>query len=163
MKRGVLVPDKVTIRMVVEWIESEAGDGGFLLDGFPRTLRQAEALDGTLSHAGGLDRVLYIRVSNGELMRRLTGRLVCRNCGAAFHEVSNPPPAGGGCGDCGGELYQREDDRPQAAGKRFEVYFSETAPLIEHYREVGILREVDGERSVDEVGQALIEQVSRER
>ena len=159
MQRGVLVPDEVTIRMVTSWIETEPGDGGFLLDGFPRTLGQAEALDGALSSTSGLDRVLYIRVSNEELVRRLTGRLVCRGCGATFHKVSNPPPADGACGECGGELYEREDDRPEAVGKRLEVYFLETAPLIDYYRKAGILREVDGEQSIDEVGLELMEKL----
>lgn len=161
MQRGVLVPDEVTISMVTEWIQTEAGDGGFLLDGFPRTLAQAEALDGALSNADGLDRVLYIRVSNDELVRRLTGRLVCRGCGVTFHKVSNPPPADGKCGlCCDGELYEREDDRPEAVGKRLEVYFSQTAPLIDYYRGAGILREVDGEQSIEEVGTALIEKTN---
>ena len=161
MQRGVLVPDEVTISMVTEWIQTEAGDGGFLLDGFPRTLGQAEALDGALSNADGLNRVLYIRVSNDELVRRLTGRLVCRGCGVTYHKVFNPPPADGGCGDeCEGELYQREDDRPEAVGKRLEVYFSETAPLIDYYRAAGILREVDGEQSIEEVGTELIEKTN---
>ena len=159
MQRGVLVPDEVTIGMVSEWIETEAGDGGFLLDGFPRTLGQAEALDGVLANTNGLDRVLYIRVSNEELVRRLTGRLVCRGCGATFHRVSNPPPAHGACGECRGELYEREDDRPEAVGKRLEVYFTETAPLIDYYREAGILREVDGEQSIDDVGRELTEEL----
>ena len=159
MQRGVLVPDEVTIRMVTSWIETEPGDGGFLLDGFPRTLGQAGALDGALSSTSGLDRVLYIRVSNEELVRRLTGRLVCRGCGATFHKVSNPPPADGACGECGGELYEREDDRPEAVGKRLEVYFLETAPLIDYYRKAGILREVDGEQSIDEVGLELMEKL----
>jgi adenylate kinase len=160
MQRGVLVPDEVTIGMVTEWIEIEAGDGGFLLDGFPRTLGQAEALDGALSNADGLDCVLYIRVSNDELVRRLTGRLVCRGCGVTFHKVSNPPAADGECGlCCDGELYEREDDRPEAVGKRLEVYFSETAPLIGYYREAGILREVDGEQSIEDVGRELVEKL----
>ena len=157
MQRGVLVPDEVTIGMVSEWIETEAGEGGFLLDGFPRTLGQAEALDEALANTDGLDRVLYIRVSNDELVRRLTGRLVCRGCGATFHRVSNPPPANGACGECEGELYEREDDRPEAVGKRLEVYFSETAPLIDYYGEAGILREVDGEQSIEDVGRELVE------
>ena len=159
MQRGVLVPDEVTIGMVTEWIETEARDGGFLLDGFPRTLGQAEALDGALSNTDDLDRVLYIRASTDELVRRLTGRLVCRACGATFHKVSNPPPADGACGECPGELYEREDDRPEAVGKRLEVYFSETAPLIDYYREAGILREVDGEQSIEDVGRELIEKL----
>ena len=154
-----MVPDEVTISMVTEWIETEAGDGGFLLDGFPRTLGQAEALDGALPDTDGLDRVLYIRVSNDELVRRLTGRLVCRGCGATFHKVSNPPPANGTCGECGGELYEREDDRPEAVGKRLEVYFSETAPLIDYYGEAGILREVGGEQSIEDVGRELVEKL----
>ncbi len=162
MRRGVLVPDEVTIAMVTEWIETEAGEGGFLLDGFPRTIGQAEALDGSLSHTSGLDRVLYIRVSNDELVRRLTGRLVCRDCGATYHKISNPPPAPGVCAECPAELYEREDDRPEAVGRRLEVYFKETAPLIDYYREAGILREVDGEQSIDEVGEALISHLGHE-
>ncbi len=161
MDRGVLVPDDVTIRMVVTWIESEAKSRGFLLDGFPRTLGQAEALDKELRHTSGLDRVLYVNVSNEELVRRLTGRLVCRDCGATYHELFNPPPGSGKCQECGGELYQREDDKPQAVGKRLEVYFSETAPLIDYYRNKGILREIDGEQSIDIVSKALIRQVSQ--
>lgn len=160
MDRGVLVPDEVTIAMVTEWIETEAGDGGFLLDGFPRTLAQAEALDGALANTEGLDRVLYIRVSTDELVRRLTGRLVCRGCGATYHKVFNPPPTDGACGECEDELYQREDDRPEAVGKRLEVYFSQTAPLIDYYRAADILREVDGEQSIEEVGTELIEKIN---
>lgn len=160
MDRGVLVPDDVTIRMVTTWIESEAKETGFLLDGFPRTLGQAEALDKELRNTKGLDRVLYVNVSNEELVRRLTGRLVCRDCGATYHKVFNPPPAGGKCQECSGELYEREDDKPQAVGRRLDVYFSETAPLIDYYRNVGILREIDGEQSIDVVGKALIKQVS---
>ena len=160
MKRGLYVPDDVTIRMVTEWIESEARDGGFLLDGFPRTLGQAEALDAELSGAGGLDVALYIRVSNDELIRRLTGRLVCRSCGATYHAAFNPPRGEGVCDDCGAELYQREDDKPKAVSTRLEVFFSETKPLVDRYRQHGILREVDGQQAIDEVRQALILQVS---
>jgi adenylate kinase len=159
MDRGVLVPDDVTIKMVMAWIESETKEGGFVLDGFPRTLGQAEALDKELSGAAGLDRVLYMNVSNEELVRRLTGRLVCRDCGVTYHEIFNTPPADGKCGECGGELYQREDDRPQAVGKRLEVYFTETTPLIDHYQKYGILREIDGEQSIDAVLEDLIKQV----
>lgn len=159
MERGVLVPDDLTIRMVMDWIESEAKCGGFLLDGFPRTLGQAEALDKELSSTGGLDRVLYVNVSTEELVRRLTGRLVCRDCGATYHRVFNPPPDYGKCAECGGELYQREDDKPQAVGKRLQVYFAETAPLVDYYRAVGILREIDGEHTIDQVSEALIRQV----
>lgn len=159
MKRGLYVPDDVTIRMVTEWIESEAGDGGFLLDGFPRTLGQAEALDTELSSAGGLDVVLYIRVSDDELIRRLTGRLVCRSCAVTYHAAFNPPRTEGVCDDCGAELYQREDDKPLAVSTRLEVFFSETKPLVDRYRAHGILREVDGQKAIDEVRQALILQV----
>ena len=161
MKRGLYVPDDVTIRMVTEWIENETENDGFLLDGFPRTMGQAEALDAELSIGGGLDAALYIRVSNDELVRRLTGRLVCRGCGATYHAVFNPPCAPDACDDCPGELHQREDDKPQAVNTRLEVFFSETRPLIDRYREYGILREVDGEQSIDQVRQALVVQVSR--
>ena len=155
MRRGALAPDDVTIRMVKVWISAVAKEGRFLLDGFPRTINQARALDEALASEGGLDRVLYIRVSDEELKRRLTGRLMCRECGAAYHVESNPPPAGGRCGVENGELYEREDDRPRAVEKRLDVYFTETAPLVDYYRESDILREVNGEQGIEEVGREL--------
>ena len=159
MERGVLVPDDVTIRMVMEWTAAHEGEGGFLLDGFPRNLAQAEALDRSMGSEDGIDRALYIQVPNGELVRRLTGRLVCRSCQAIYHHESAPPERPGICDRCGGEVCQREDDKPKAVARRLEVYFAETEPLVEHYRRAGILREVDGHGAFDEVERALLRAV----
>jgi len=155
MEQGVLVPDEVTIEMVLDWINSNAESGGFLLDGFPRTLVQAQALDRALSDSGGIDKALYINVGREELVRRLTGRLICRRCQTPYHMDSSPPDLAGECDRCGGDLYQRDDDRPEAVGKRIGVYSEETEPLVDYYRTAGILEEVEGEGSIREVGSAL--------
>ena len=156
--RGALVPDDVTIKMVMSWIENEARDGGFLLDGFPRTLPQAEALETDLAKRGtAIDRVLYVRVSQEMLVRRLAGRLICKNCQATYNREFNPPPSGGQCGKCGDDLYQRDDDRAEAVVKRLSVFFEQTAPLVEFYRSKEVLREVDGERSIEDVAQSMDE------
>ena len=156
MKKGVLVPDSITIRMVMEWISTETTENGFLLDGFPRTLTQATALDEELGD-GAIDRVLYVKVSQKELVRRLAGRVVCNNCNRTYHKISNPPPEDGACADCQGSLYQRDDDKPEAVEKRIEVFFTQTTPLINYYSIAGVLREVDGEQSIKMVEQAFIE------
>jgi adenylate kinase len=155
MERGVLVPDEVTINMVIEWIDATKGSGGFILDGFPRTLAQAEALDAALAEADGIDRILYINVSEQELASRLGGRLVCRGCQTIYHASSSPPRKAGECDRCGGEVHQRDDDRPAAVEKRIQVYARETEPLVDYYRRAGTLTEVDGDRSIEEVGVAL--------
>ena len=152
MERGVYVPDDVTIAMVMDWIEGQDGRGGYLLDGFPRTLAQAEALDEAVKDKGGIDAALNIRVGTDELVRRLAGRLICRGCQIPY---SRDSVAGDSCEACGGELYQREDDRPEAISKRLETYFGETEPLIDYYRRAGVLREVDGEGTVGEVRTAI--------
>jgi len=158
MGRGVLVPDDVTIRMVMDWIDREAGSGGFLLDGFPRTEAQAAALDAAMEESGGIDKAIYIKVSKDELVTRLSDRLVCTDCQMPHSE--RDPDTAGSCTRCGGKLYQREDDKPEAVEKRIQVYMEETAPLVEHYREAGILEEVEGERSVEEVGRDLTALIS---
>jgi adenylate kinase len=159
MERGDLVPDDVTIRMVMEWVEAHEGEGGFLLDGFPRTLAQAEALDREMVESGGIDRALYINVNTEELFRRLAGRWICRSCQTPYHEQSSPPAVAGECDRCGGELYQRDDDNAEAVQKRLGVFFKETEPLVQFYREAGILREVDGVGTVDGVGAMLLKAV----
>jgi adenylate kinase len=156
MVKGVLVPDDVTIRMVTDWINGSEQARGFVLDGFPRNIAQAEALDRELAGSGGVDHVLRIRVSEKELLRRLAGRLVCRNCQTAYHEHFSPPEVAAECDGCGGELYQREDDRPEAVKTRIEVYLKETEPLIGYYSDAGILREIEGEAPIDEVARALM-------
>ena len=156
MERGVLVPDEVTIGMMMEWINAEEQADGFVLDGFPRTLAQAEALDKALADSGGADRVMNIEVSREELTRRLGGRFVCRQCQRIYHEEFSPPQSAFKCDGCGGELYQREDDRPEAVRKRIQVYSEESAPLVGYYRGTGKLREIDGESSIEQVGRALL-------
>ena len=160
MERGALVPDEVTIKMVMEWIRDPQQAQGYVIDGFPRTLAQAEALDSELAGSDGIDKVLYISVSHDELIRRLTGRLICRQCQTPYHMQFSPPVEPGKCDKCGGELYQRVDDMPEAVQKRIEVYTNETEPLVQYYRQKGKLVEINGEGSIEEVGQALIEAVS---
>ena len=163
MGRGLLVPDDVTIRMMMEWTEAHEGEGGFLLDGFPRNLAQAEALDRSKVNEDGIDGALYIQVPNEELVRRLTGRLVCRSCQAIYHRDAAPPQRPDICDRCGGEVYQREDDKPKAVARRLEVYFAETEPLVEYYRGAGILREVNGHGTFEEVERALLRAVDAPR
>lgn len=152
MDAGELVPDAVVVGMIREKLAGGANPS-FLLDGFPRSAPQADALDAMLTDVGlPLDAVVSIAVSRDELVRRLAGRWICRRCGRSFHEVFNPydggecPKAGGKC-----DLYQREDDRPETVVNRLAVYEEQTAPLIDYYRARGLLREVDGERTPDEV------------
>ena len=156
MERGVLVPDDVTIKMVMEWINGPNQAKGFVLDGFPRTQAQAEALDRELDGRGGIDKVLYIKVSQEELIRRLSGRLVCRGCQTPYHREFSPPEEAYKCDRCGGELYQRDDDKAQAVKKRIQVYEEETEPLVQYYRQGGKLREIDGLGSIEGVEQAVV-------
>ncbi len=156
MDKGVLVPDDVTIPMVAEWINASEQSEGFVLDGFPRNIAQADALGTEVAERGGIDRVLYINVPEEELLRRLSGRWICRNCQSAYHEEFSPPLSAEECDRCGGELYQRADDKPDAVRTRIEVYLEETQPLIGYYSPAGILREVAGDAPIDDVGQALL-------
>jgi adenylate kinase len=152
MDAGGLVPDEVVIGLVAERLARPDAKTGFVLDGFPRTPAQAEALDHMLAERGlGLDRVLFLDVSRPELLRRLTGRRICRSCGTTFHLVSAPPQVVGRCDACGGELYQREDDAEAAVAHRLDVYERQTAPLLEYYRRRGLLVPVAGEGPVDRV------------
>ena len=156
MEEGVLVPDSVTIKMVMQWINEHQEPGGFLLDGFPRTLIQAESLGAELENRGGIDRALYINVPEEVVVDRLGGRLVCKGCGYPYHIKDAPPDPKGGCVKCDGELVQRDDDKPEAVRKRIQVYLSETEPLIDYYRKSGVLIEVNGESSIEEVGRKLV-------
>lgn len=152
MEKGLLVPDEVTVKMILGRIAAPDCAMGFLLDGFPRTLDQAKALDEALAEGGrGIDKVLYIKVSDGELLRRLSGRWICRSCQAPYNAVEMPPKVAGKCDQCGGELYQRTDDTEETARKRLEVYFAQTMPLIEYYAEAGKLTEIEGERAIEPV------------
>jgi len=163
MEKGMLVPDDITIRMVLERISAPDCESGVVFDGFPRNLQQAEALDEALLEPGkAIDKVVYIKVSENELLERLSGRWICRQCQAPYHAVNSPPRVRGKCDQCGGELYQRPDDKVETVKKRLGVYFTETAPLIDYYTQAGKLLEVDGEGGVDEVGRRIIKALRRE-
>ena len=163
MDRGALVPDDVTIEMVMDWIDDPDRRRGFVLDGFPRNLAQARALDDRLGEAESIDTVLYMDVSTDELTRRITGRLLCRACQTPYHEAFSPPSREGECDLCGNELYRRADDMPEAVNTRIEVYQEQTEPLVAYYRERGNLADIDGEGSMDEVTKALVEALQPDR
>jgi len=157
MDKGQLVPDEITVKMLLGRISAPDCAKGFILDGFPRTLEQAKALDRALAAQGkDIDKVLYIKVSNNELLRRLSGRWICRDCQAPYNIVEKPPKVAGKCDRCGGKLYQREDDTEETARKRLDVYFAQTMPLIEYYAKAGKLMEVNGEQGIEAVGKDMI-------
>ncbi len=161
MDRGELVPDDVTIAMVLDRLAQPDCAAGALLDGFPRTLTQAEALDTALAEEGNqIDRVLNIKVPDEELVERVSGRRLCRSCGASYHVKFNQPEEEGVCDVDGGELYQREDDKPETVRNRIAVYWEQTSPLIDYYREKGVLVDIDGDQSIEEVTEALKSAVS---
>ncbi len=154
---GLLVPNEITIGMLLDRISAPDCVAGCLLDGFPRNMEQARALDTALAEDGRqIDRVIYIRVANEELVRRLAGRWNCKQCGAVYHEVSNPPAAAGICDNCGSALYQREDDKPEVVRTRLEVNLKNLEPMIDFYRGQGKLAEIDGERDADSVNRDLL-------
>jgi adenylate kinase len=156
MDSGGLVPDDVVIGLVGERLAQPDAKAGVVLDGFPRTVAQAEALDALFARTGlSLDRVIYFNVSRDELLRRLTGRRVCRACGHTFHLVSAPPKVAGKCDACGGELYQRVDDSEATVATRLDVYQKQTSPLLAYYRGRNLLAEVAGEGSVPQVAEAI--------
>jgi adenylate kinase len=163
MDSGGLVPDQVVIGLVGERLEQSDAKNGCVLDGFPRTVAQAEALDALLQRRGEvLQRVIFFEVSRPELLRRLTGRRVCRQCGAGYHLVSAPPKTAGKCDKCGGELYQREDDSEATVGKRLEVYQAQTAPLLDYYRRRGLLTGVQGEGKVESIAAEIRRSVKKD-
>ena len=157
MSKGELVPDEVTIRMIKQRLEEPDCTDGIILDGFPRTVAQANALDELLtSLETGLDLVLYIAVSEDELVKRLGGRITCRNCQTTYNLVSSPPKNENVCDQCEGELYQRPDDTSDAVRQRIQVFAKQTEPLVEYYTAKGILVEIDGEQDITEVKQSLV-------
>jgi adenylate kinase len=156
MDSGGLVPDEVVIGLVGERLAQPDAKAGVVLDGFPRTVAQAEALDALFARKGlSLDRVVYFNVSRDELLRRLTGRRVCRACGRTYHLVSAPPKVADKCDACGGELYQRVDDSEATVATRLDVYQKQTSPLLEYYRGRNLLAEVAGEGPVAGVAEAI--------
>lgn len=152
MDAGQLVTDEIVIGLAKDRIAQPDCDKGFMLDGFPRTVAQAEALDVMLGEMNkALDHVISIEVPNSELMGRLTGRRTCKDCGQGYHMIFDPPAKEGVCDKCGGELFQRDDDNEETVGNRLEVYDSQTKPLIDYYQGKGLLRPVDGVGAMSEV------------
>jgi adenylate kinase len=162
MDRGVLVPDDVTIAMIEARLRKADCDEGALLDGFPRTPVQAKALDQLLEKTNDrISCVPYINVPEETLIERLSGRWTCPVCGYVYHEKNNPPANPGVCDKDQGVLQQREDDKAETVQKRIDVYWQQTSPLIDYYRKMGLLVEVDGKRSIDEVSQQLLEEINK--
>ena len=152
MDAGELVPDEVTIGVVRERLSKDDCSKGFLLDGFPRTTAQAEALEQILADLGrSINHVLYINVDQSELMARLTGRRICRDCGSTYHMIYNPTKVDGECDKCNGELYQRADDNEETVGTRLKVNIDQQQPLLDFYQEKGTLRNVEGNQKIDVV------------
>ena len=150
MDKGQLVPDEVVVGMVKDRLSQPDCEKGFLLDGFPRTVAQADALSKTLDEMGiKLDGVINIEVPRERLMARLTGRRVCKQCGASYHVMFNAPKAEGVCDSCGGELYQRSDDNEETVSNRLDVYEGQTQPLIDYYSEQGILLNINGDQDIN--------------
>lgn len=164
MDKGLLVPDEVTIKMILGRLAAPDCKKGFLLDGFPRTLEQAMALEKALAQGGkNIDWAIYINVSTEELLKRLSGRWICRSCQSPYHMQNSPPSKPGRCDKCSGDLYQRDDDKPETAEKRLGVYFKQTAPLIEYYRKAGRLLEINGEQGIQEVGREILANLKQKR
>jgi len=156
MDRGELVPDSVTVAMLLERLDRPDAANGALLDGFPRTVPQAEALDQALAGRGQrVNLAIYLSVPREALLNRLSGRWICQGCGASYHEVFNPPTVQERCDACGGTLYQRPDDRRETAERRLDVYLEQTVPVIDYYRQRGALVEVNGDQPPAAVEEAL--------
>jgi adenylate kinase len=157
MEKGELIPDEITVSMVLERSTAPDCKMGYILDGFPRTIGQAKALDKALKEKGDtIDKVVYIKVSDDELLRRLGGRWICRDCQAPYHMMESPPKVSGICDRCGGELYQRADDNEETVKNRLSVYSRQTVPLIDYYSDEGKLVEVDGAQGIDDVAKAIL-------
>lgn len=152
MDKGLLVPDELVVSIVKDRLLEDDCKSGFLLDGFPRTVAQADALNAELEEMSiSLDRVINIDVPSAELIKRAVGRRICRQCGATYHVELNKPEKEGICDSCEGELYQRDDDKEETVSKRIEVYTDQTQPLIDYYKKKGILIDIDGLQSIEKV------------
>ena len=158
MDSGGLVPDRVVIGIIAERLKEEDAADGFILDGFPRTIPQAQALQGILDDLGrNIDHVISIEVDDEELVARLTGRRMCKGCGESFHVVFNPSDKEGVCDRCNGELYQRDDDQEETIRQRLAVYSDQTQPLIAYYEKQGKLRRIDGTGSIEAIFSRVLE------
>lgn len=158
MDKGALVPDELVLKLIDERLGQADAAAGFILDGFPRTVTQAETLAGILERRGGqrLDKVVAIMVGDDEIVKRISGRRTCKNCGAMYHLIYDPPRNHNLCNDCNGELYQRDDDAEDTVRMRLEVYAASTRPLLDHYARLGLLAEVDGIGSPDEIQRRIL-------
>jgi adenylate kinase len=158
VRKGDLVPDSLIVDLVAERLKEKDCERGFILDGFPRTISQAQSLETILRNMGvALDRVLAIQVPHSVIVERLAGRRTCRGCGALYHLTLDPPQAEGVCDRCGGDLYQRDDDREETITARLKVYDTQTAPLLSYYRERSMLSNIDGVGKVDEIRSRIIQ------
>jgi adenylate kinase len=157
--RGELVPDPTVINMIISHLQTPVCVKGALLDGFPRTIPQADALEEALAKVfhKGVERVIYIKVETEELLRRLSGRWICPVCQTPYHEITNPPKVAGLCDNEGATLYQREDDKRSTAERRLQVYFNQTMPLIDYYQKAGLLVEINGQQDVEKVTQDILD------
>jgi adenylate kinase len=163
MDRGDLVPDGLVVDMIIDRLEQPDAPRGALLDGFPRTVAQAEALERRLARAGGKVRTaIYIDVPTDVLIDRLAGRWLCRKCQASYHEIYNPARHAEICDDCGGELYQRTDDRRDVVANRVGVYLRQTLPVVERYARQRVLQRINGNATIDAVRSALVQAISED-
>jgi adenylate kinase len=157
MDKGELVPDEITIKMILERINQPDCVSGCLFDGFPRTLHQAEVLDKALKEQGkSIDKAIYIEVPNEELIKRLSGRWLCRTCQTPYHKTSSPPKTPGKCDKCGGELYQRSDDREETVNERLNIFFAQTVPILDYYKKQNKLIRVNGNLGIQGVAGEII-------
>lgn len=157
INQGLLVPDELTVGLVADRLMQDDCKNGFLLDGFPRNVAQAEALDKFLSENNiSLDKVINIEVDKNVLVSRAVGRRICKSCGATYHVEFNPPKTPGVCDVCGGELYQRADDNEETVSKRIQVYLDETKPLADYYSKAGIIADINGEQAIDKVFEDVV-------
>ena len=157
MDKGELVPDEITIRMILERMDHPDCASGCLFDGFPRTAQQAEALDQALKERGrAIDKAIYIEVSDEELVKRLSGRWLCRNCQTPYHVTNSPPNMPGRCDRCGGGLYQRPDDGEETVKERIKVFLAQTVPVLDYYEKQGKLVKVNGDLGAQEVARGIL-------
>lgn len=161
MDKGALVPDELVVDMVSNRLQQADCEKGFILDGFPRNINQAGALDETLKGMGkGIDHVIGIEVENRELVRRLSGRRVCK-CGASYHVIFNPPVNMGMCDKCGSEIYQRDDDKEETIKARLKVYEQETRPLVDYYKDKSCYRAINGIGGVDQITESIVDVIEQ--
>jgi adenylate kinase len=162
MDKGALVPDDLVLKLIEERLSEPDAASGFILDGFPRTVAQAETLNAMLSTGTPrkIDRVIAILVSDDEIVKRISGRRTCKNCGAMYHVIFDPPRNQNLCNNCNGELYQREDDAEDTVRMRLEVYNAATRPLLDYYRRAGLLSEIDGIGRPEEIEKRILDGLS---